>query len=85
MLTNLEVEILFSPRSTACRRKNVTMLFISHKLNEVKQICDRILVLRDGDQICVNDIDDVDEQDMAKKDGRPGTEPGFSGKAQSGR
>ena len=49
------------------KEKGVTILFISHKLKEVKRICDRILVLRDGDQICINDIDDVDEQDMARK------------------
>ena len=49
------------------KEKGVTILFISHKLREVKRICDRILVLRDGDQICVDNIDEVDEQDMAKK------------------
>lgn len=66
VLTTVEVKVLFD-LIERLKEKNVTMLFISHKLNEVKQICDRILVLRDGDQICVNNIDDVDEQDMAKK------------------
>jgi len=66
VLTNLEVEILFELISRL-KEKNVTILFISHKLNEVKRVCDRILVLRDGDQICINNVSDVDEQDMAKK------------------
>ena len=66
VLTNLEVEILFELISRL-KKKNVTMLFISHKLNEVKRLCDRILVLRDGDQICINEVKDVDEQDMVKK------------------
>lgn len=66
VLTNLEVKILFE-LINKLKEKGVTILFISHKLNEVKQICDRILVLRDGDQICINDVSDVDEQDMAKK------------------
>lgn len=66
VLTNLEVEILFE-LITRLKKKNVTILFISHKLGEVKRICDRILVLRDGDQICINDVKDVDEHDMAKK------------------
>jgi ribose transport system ATP-binding protein len=66
VLTNLEVKILFE-LINKLKEKGVTILFISHKLNEVKRICDRILVLRDGDQICINDVSDVDEQDMAKK------------------
>ena len=66
VLTTVEVKILFD-LIERLKEKNVTILFISHKLNEVKKICDRILVLRDGDQICVNDVEDVDEQDMAKK------------------
>ena len=66
VLTNLEVEILFS-LIRRLKARNVTILFISHKLNEVKRVCDRILVLRDGDQICINDVRDVDEHDMAKK------------------
>jgi ribose transport system ATP-binding protein len=66
VLTNLEVKVLFE-LIRKLQGKGVTILFISHKLNEVKRICDRILVLRDGDQICINDVIDVDEQDMAKK------------------
>jgi ribose transport system ATP-binding protein len=66
VLTHLEVEILFE-LIQRLKEKNVTILFISHKLNEVKQVCDRILVLRDGDQICINEVTDVDEQDMARK------------------
>lgn len=66
VLTNLEVDILFE-LIAKLKNKGVTILFISHKLKEVKRICDRILVLRDGDQICINDIDEVDEQDMARK------------------
>ncbi len=66
VLTKVEVGVLFE-LIAKLKKKGVTILFISHKLKEVKLICDRILVLRDGDQICINEIDDVDEQDMAKK------------------
>jgi ribose transport system ATP-binding protein len=66
VLTSHEVEILFD-LIKRLKEKKVTILFISHKLSEVKRVCDRILVLRDGDQICINDVKDVDEHDMAKK------------------
>lgn len=66
VLTKLEVDVLFELIGKL-KKKGVTILFISHKLKEVKRICDRILVLRDGDQICINDIGDVDEHDMARK------------------
>lgn len=66
VLTNHEVDILFD-LIAKLKEKGVTILFISHKLKEVKRICDRILVLRDGDQICINNTDDVDEHDMAMK------------------
>jgi ribose transport system ATP-binding protein len=66
VLTTHEVGILFD-LINRLKEKKVTILFISHKLREVKRVCDRILVLRDGDQVCINEVKDVDEHDMAKK------------------
>ncbi len=46
-LTKQEVETLFEI-IRLLKQKKVTMIYISHKLEEVFEICDRITVLRDG-------------------------------------
>lgn len=66
VLTNHEVEILFNLMAKL-KEKGVTILFISHKLKEVKRVCDRILILRDGEQISIDKVSDVDVHDMARK------------------
>jgi len=66
VLTIHEVEILFNLMNKL-KEKGVTIIFISHKLKEVKRVCDRILILRDGDQISVDEVQNVDEHDMARK------------------
>ena len=47
MLTKYEIEILFN-LVARLRAKGMTVIYISHKLKEVKQLCDRVVVLRDG-------------------------------------
>lgn len=66
VLTNHEVEILFDLMAKL-KAQGVTILFISHKLKEVKRICDRLLILRDGDLISVDEVKNIEEHDMAKK------------------
>lgn len=65
-LTGREVDILFG-LMRELRDRGVTIVFVSHKLHEIKTICDRVTVLRDGALIAVDDIADVDEQDIARK------------------
>jgi ribose transport system ATP-binding protein len=65
-LTGHEVEILFDLMKNL-REKGVTMIFVSHKLHEVKAICDRVTVFRDGKLISVDAIAEVDEHDLARK------------------
>lgn len=47
VLTKREIDLLFQ-RMRALRARGVAVIYISHKLREVKEICDRVLVLRDG-------------------------------------
>ena len=64
MLTDHEIEVLFALMEKL-KAQGVTILYISHKLKEVKRICDRVMVLRDGDMISINRTDDVNEHEMA--------------------
>ena len=43
-----------------------TVIFISHKLNEIMEICDRITVIRDGSTVAVCDISEVTESDISR-------------------
>lgn len=65
-LTGREVDTLFAIMRDL-RRQGVTMLFVSHKLHEIKQLCDRVTVLRDGELISTDRVVDVDERDIARK------------------
>lgn len=64
-LTQHEIDILFDLMNRL-RDDGVTMVFVSHKLKEVKQLCDRVMVLRDGNFISIDNIDDIDEHQMAQ-------------------
>ena len=50
VLTKEEIDVLFS-RIRQLKDKEVSIIFISHKLGEIREICDRVLILRDGDHI----------------------------------
>lgn len=47
VLTEHETEILFET-IRSLRQKGVAVIYISHRLAEIKQICDRVVILRDG-------------------------------------
>ena len=64
VLTKQEVALLFS-RVRDLAAKGVAVVFISHKLHEISEICDRVLILRDGEQISLTPAGELDEQEMA--------------------
>jgi len=49
-LTDKEVDKLFSIVNKL-KKEGITFVFITHKLNEVFQMCDRIVILRDGKRV----------------------------------
>jgi ribose transport system ATP-binding protein len=66
VLTKEEANILFS-RMQSLKDKGVSILFISHKLKEIREICDRVMILRDGRQISIDRTGEIDEHEMAHR------------------
>lgn len=65
-LTNVEIEQVFRLMRTL-RDKGVSFIFISHKLNEVMQICDSYTIMRDGVVVCTGKVtEEVNEAYMAR-------------------
>ncbi|MBQ6654699.1 MAG: ABC transporter ATP-binding protein [Erysipelotrichaceae bacterium] len=48
------------------KESGCTIIFISHKLNEVKQLCDKVTVIRKGKTIASFNIADVTEADISR-------------------
>lgn len=65
VLTPQETEELFE-QLMMLREKGHTILFISHKLKEVKQLCNRMTILRDGQTMGTYDITDLDEDEISR-------------------
>ncbi len=65
-LTDAEVEILFGILNRL-RSRGVAMIYISHKLDEVFRISDRITVLRDGRTIDTSAARETDESKVIAK------------------
>ena len=64
-LTENETEILFRIIRTL-KEKGVSSIYISHKLDEVFQLADRVTVLRDGQLIKTMDIGDATKDELIK-------------------
>ena len=64
VLTPQETEELFVQLKTL-KKAGYTIIFISHKLNEVKELCDRISIIRQGRFMGVFHVSDVTEQDIS--------------------
>lgn len=65
VLTPQETKELFN-QLKLLKEKGHTIIFISHKLNEVKELCDRITVMRNGKSMGVYNTSDVSEEDISR-------------------
>ena len=64
-LTRKEVNVLFTI-IRSLQEKGMTILFVSHKLDEIVEIAERITVMRDGRMIATFDKSETDEKTLAE-------------------
>ena len=66
-LSDHEVKQLFRTARQLKQEKNVAILFISHRLEEVFEIADRITVLRDGKHISTRPLSTVTKESLVRE------------------
>lgn len=62
-LTDEEVERLFT-LVRRLRDEGVAIIYVSHRINEIKRLCDRIAILRDGHLIAVRPSNELTESEI---------------------
>ncbi len=60
VLTSKEVENLFQLIGKL-KQSGVCIIYISHRLEEIFRICDRITVLKDGNNVCTVHVNEIDK------------------------
>lgn len=63
VISGREVEVLFS-RLRMLRDAGVAIIYISHRLEEIFELCDRVTVLKDGCFVATRTIGDVDRDGL---------------------
>lgn len=64
-LTEVEVNKLFE-NIRKMKNMGITFIYISHHLQEIFQIADRVTILRDGQYVCDAHVKDIDEEYLVK-------------------
>ncbi|MNK77144.1 Galactose/methyl galactoside import ATP-binding protein MglA [compost metagenome] len=63
MLTTREVEMLFE-QITRLQARGVSIIYISHRLEELARVAQRIAVLRDGNLVCVEPMANYNSEQL---------------------
>ncbi|MBR4221031.1 MAG: sugar ABC transporter ATP-binding protein, partial [Victivallales bacterium] len=66
VLNHDEVQVLFGV-IRRLKAKGTSVIFISHKLREVMEICDKLAVLRDGELVSFSGMEGLDEAELARR------------------
>jgi inositol transport system ATP-binding protein len=65
-ISELEIQTLFKFLNKL-KEKNVTIIYISHKLNELFQIADAVTIIRDGCYVDTRKISELNRNEIVKK------------------
>jgi ribose transport system ATP-binding protein len=65
MLTRREIDRLFTVMR-ALKARGMALVYVSHKLAEVKAICDRVIILKDGELVREASVEELDPPEMAR-------------------
>ena len=65
VLTPNEVDKLFA-LIKVLRDQGVCIIYISHRLNEIFELCDRITVLKDGQNVSTVNVGDIQQSDLIR-------------------
>ncbi|URH92262.1 ATP-binding cassette domain-containing protein [Pasteurella multocida] len=64
-LTNAEIEYLFFIMKQL-KKDGKAIVYISHKMNEIRQICERYTILKDGKSVVSGNIQDITNDQIIK-------------------
>jgi ribose transport system ATP-binding protein len=64
-LTDREIEFLFGT-IRKLKSQGKTIIYISHRLEEIFEICDRVTILKDGQTVGTEDVSSLDKDQMIK-------------------
>ena len=62
-LTNSEIKILFSI-VRGLKERGVAVIFITHRMDEIFEICDTLMVMRDGERVLKSKIGDISRAEI---------------------
>ncbi|HLQ75540.1 MAG TPA: sugar ABC transporter ATP-binding protein, partial [Alloiococcus sp.] len=65
-LTDTEIQMLFQIINRL-KAEGVSIVYISHRMEEIFQICDRITVMRDGKSIATHNISETNDRQIVKE------------------
>jgi ribose transport system ATP-binding protein len=60
-----ELDMLFEIMRSL-KSEGVTLIYISHRLSEIFEICDRVTVLKDGERVGVKIVAETDESELVR-------------------
>jgi len=64
-LTNNEVDVLFKTIEKL-KEQGIAIIYISHRMDEIFRICDKVTVFRDGEYISTHNINEVTREELIR-------------------